>query len=161
MCKYLLLVILLLNSCSFITKNTNNNIYDKCGTFDINIQNINSKDSLFYSKLKNALEDKFILLNHNENGNTCIVDILNIAVNNYTPLIDNSGIASRNNKKIDVEYSINIEDKIIKNNVIVFYGSNVSENYYSNYVNGNKIENNDIELLSEKIFYSVINSIND
>ena len=128
--------------------------------FNVNIKNADSKNTLFYSKLKTALEDKFILLQHSKNGNKCDIDILNITATNYIPLIDNSGIASRNNKKIDVKYSVNVGDKIIKNNVIVFYGSNVSENYYSNYVNNEKMADNDIELLSEKIFYSVIGSVN-
>lgn len=160
MYRYLFVFVLLLSGCSFIKYNNNSNIYDKCGIFDINIENIDGKDILFYSKLKTALEDKFILLHHNENNNKCIIDILDITIANYVPLVDNSGIASRNNKKVDAKYSVKVGNKIIKDTVIVFYGLNVSENYYSNYVNNKKVVDNDVELLSEKIFYSVIGNIN-
>lgn len=158
--KYIFVFVLLLTSCSFIKYNNSGNVYDKCGIFDINIKNVNNKDVLFYLKLKTNLEDKFSLLYHNENNNRCIIDIIDTTITNYVPLVDNSGIASRNNKKIDIKYSVELSDKIIKDRVIVFYGLNVSENYYSNYVNSEKVIDNDIDLLSEKIFYSVIKNIN-
>lgn len=160
-----LVILLFMSSCVSFNDVSINNIYKKCNTFVVKIQNVDGKNILFYSKLKASLEDELNLLVYNDNHdnigtNKCILNVTDIKTTNYVPLTNNSGIASRNNSKIDVKYSVFVDNKIIKNSCIVFYGSNVSENYYSEYVNTAKMRDNDVALLTEKIFYSVINDIN-
>lgn len=156
-----IIILLLVSSCSIIDRNNEQSIYNKCNSFIINIDGSNS---LFYTKLKNSLNDKFNLLVYGEDSEIdkskiCEINIKKINIKTYSSLTDTSGITSRQNTKIDIKYSINISNKKINNNCIVFYGASVSDNYYSVYNKEEKMSDNNIEILSDKLFYSIINDI--
>lgn len=161
---FLIILLITLSGCCNFLKITNNksSIQDKCSYFVITIDNADSGQILFYSKLKDSLDDRFnILSNEVDNSKVCTIKITKINKSIYTPLTSNSGIASRNNIKIDIYYTLNILNQTINNNCVLFYGKNISENYYSANINNKKTIDNDVNILSEKIFYSVMRDINN
>ena len=129
-----------------------------CGVFFVNIENSTTNNFLFLTKLSKNLKNRLDLIADKNSKNICK---LNINFNNqiYSTIIDESGYTGRKNFKINIEYTLDINNSKIKDSVMFFYGSNISDNYYSEYVSSQKREDNNIDLLSEKIFYSIITNL--
>ena len=132
----------------------NNNL--PCSDFNIKVVGGSIDNNLFLSKLSKNLKNKLQLLKNNNSKNICEI-IINFNSNTYSTIIDESGYTGRKNFKLDLNYSINVKNKKIlnRNNIVLFYGANISDNYYSEYVYGQKRKDNDLNILTEKLFYYI------
>ena len=132
----------------------NNNL--PCSDFNIKVVGGSIDNNLFLSKLSKNLKNKLQLLKNNNSKNICEVNI-NFSSNTYSTIIDESGYTGRKNFKLDLGYDVNIKDKKIasRKNIVLFYGANISDNYYSEYVYGQKRKDNDLNILTEKLFYYI------
>lgn len=153
--KKIIFTLLFLSSC--VNKGVNN----ICGSFSINVEDNTTKNYLFFTKFSENLRDRLELIANDDSNYICKVDV-KFNVDTYSTIIDESGYTGRKNFKINVDYVLSMpNNKKITDNVTFFYGSNISDNYYSEYVNSQKRKNNDIDRLSEKVFFSIINKMND
>ena len=149
--KKIILLLLFLSSCVTIPKN--------CGSFVVDIKNKDSVDLLFLTKFANNLQKKLNLITNDKTKNICKVEV-DFNKNEYYTITDESGYVGRKNFKINIDYILQLSgSKTIKDSVTFFYGSNISDNYYSEYIANKKRSNNDIDILSEKVFYSIINNL--
>ena len=135
---------------------------NKCNMVEININNNDIEKKLFNSKLNNFLNEKFDLLFKNSkiknvNKNLCQLEI-NIDQNIKSTLQNRSGNIGRVNKQIRVEYSLKGKNININKAFVIFYGSNVSEYVYSDFVKNKKEESNNIQNIADKIYFGIINS---
>ena len=125
----------------------------------VSIKNENSADLLFLTKFANKLQKRLDLITDNKVGNICKVEI-DFNKSEYSTVMDESGYTGRKNFKIAVNYILNTSNsRTIKDTVVFFYGATISDNYYSEYVANKKRNTNDVDILSEKVFYSIINNL--
>ena len=140
-----LVSLLFVVSCGFMNKSVVSRVSERCGSFKVVFSGTEASDALFHSKIKKFLEDKFRLYFNNVNGDICTVTINNVAKKTNTSIVSTSGVTSRVNNRIIVNYSVNA-GKVTKNSSCnIVYDNEVSENYYSQYVNDIKISDNNVE----------------
>ena len=149
--KKIILILLFLSSCVTIPQ--------KCGSFVLNIENSNFNDLLFLTKFSKNLQKRLDLVANSKINNSCKIDV-NFNKIEYSTITDESGYTGRKNFKIIVDYVLNIPNSgTVEDDIIFFYGANISDNYYSEYVSNKKRNNNDVDILSEKVFYSILNNL--
>ena len=149
--KKIILILLFLSSCVTIPQ--------KCGSFVLNIENSNFNDLLFLTKFSKNLQKRLDLVANSKINNSCKIDV-NFNKIEYSTITDESGYTGRKNFKIIVDYVLNVPNLgTVEDDIIFFYGTNISDNYYSEYVSNKKRNNNDVDILSEKVFYSILNNL--
>ena len=131
-----------------------------CRDFNINIRDVTIKDTLFISKLTKNLKNKLTLLQNKIAVNTCNIEIV-FKQKEYSTIIDESGYTGRKNFKLELDYTINIANlkSVERKEILVFYGANISDNYYSEYIYNQKRQNNDLSILTEKLFYYILEDL--
>lgn len=131
-----------------------------CADFNININNVSTGNMLFLSRLSKNLKNKLQLVKNKNSNNLCNVDI-NFSSSAYSAIIDESGYTGRKNFKLEFDYTINIKnvEPIKRKNIVIFYGANISDNYYSEYVYSQKREDNNLSMLTEKLFYYIVKDL--
>lgn len=131
-----------------------------CRDFNINIKDVAIKDTLFVSKLTKNLKNKLKLLQNKTAVNTCNIEMV-FRQKDYSTIIDESGYTGRKNFKLELDYTINIANlkSAERKEILVFYGANISDNYYSEYIYNQKRQNNDLSILTEKLFYYILEDL--
>lgn len=159
--KYFIFILLfiLLISCSNNIKN-NIRIEENCSNIEINIEDESIENKLFNVDLKSTLKKNFDIIFNKNNVTKNKLCVLNIKIieNEYSTLISNSGNTSRMNKKIKIDYTLTIKNYTFNKSMVLFYGTNISRYVYSNYVKNKKEDRNNIETISKKIFFDIINN---
>jgi hypothetical protein len=131
----------------------------ECSTFEIDVESGSIEDKLFDDDLKVALEKKFKLISNGEGERVCRIDV-KLSSRKYSSGTDNSGNTNRKNNKINIIYSLAVEDKVmVVKNITVFYGSNVSRFNYSNHTKEKKEKSSNVDIISEKIFFDVVDIV--
>lgn len=129
-----------------------------CGEFIIEIKNYKKYNNpIKQVKLLESLNKKFDMIKNSNSDNICRVD-LNIQNTVYDSIVSGSGITSKRNIKVFINYNLflNSDDKPISNGIGLFYNDNTIQNRYSDYRKKKDVEDKLIERISEEIFLDIM-----
>ena len=137
------------------------NFGDECDEIKIVVENNIVEEKLFSSKLEFSVKEKFnLLLNKNEklkrvNQKICYLKV-NVEKSEYSVITNQSGSTGRVNRKIKVSYNFRSVGKNLDNKFTIFYGSNVSQYVYSDYVKNKKEEENNIKNIANRLYFDIL-----
>lgn len=133
-----------------------------CGQFVVKFSDESLEKKIFFSDLKQSLENKLKLITKKETTpnyiNKCELYI-SVNDNKFPSMISNDGDISRENHNININYTLMAGSKKISKQLGLFYGTSISEYKYSNYIKNGKENKNNIENIAGDIFLDIIKQL--